>query len=257
MTYQPPNPGYPAPQPPAGYGAPAAPPVTRADGPSKLPAYLTAAVAVLGLLTYLFSFGPMFSINTGMGPFGGAELTASGMGNWTIAALISGLLAAVGLIAKKTYTPIVAVTAVLAVLLVVGQVLNRPSTISIGWALWIVLLLTLVQAAAAVAALLFDSGVITAPAPRPRYDQYGPYGTPPGGYYGQPGVQAPGYPTSPQPAGGYPTRAYGQPGAGQYGQPDAGQHDANLDTPPTGFPSLGQQQQPSAGPSDSSGQTPS
>lgn len=244
MTYQPPNPGYPAPQQPTGYGVPAGPPpVVRPAGPSKLPAYLTAAVAVLGLLAYLFSFGPLFNINTGLGPFGGAELTASGMGYWTIAALVAALLAAVGLIAKKAYTPVVAVTAILGVLLVIGQVLNRPSSISIGWALWVVLLLTLAQAAAAVAALLFESGVLTAPAPRPRYDQYGPYGPPTGGYYGQPGVQAPGYPApQQQPAGGYASRSYVQPDAG---------HDANLDTPPTGFPSLGQQ---SPAPSDPSGQ---
>jgi len=243
MTYQPPNPGYPAPPQSAGYGAPAAPPpLARPAGPSKLPAYLTVGVAVLGLLAYLFSFGPLFNINTNLGPFGGAELTASGVGDWTIAALVSALLALVGLIAKKSYTPVVAVAAVLGLLLVIGQVVNRPSSISIGWALWIVLLLTLAQAAAAFAALLFENGMLTPPAPRPRYDQYGPYGPPPAGYYGQPGVQAPGYPAAP--AGGYPPRGYGQP--------NSGQAESNFDTPPTGFPSLGQQP-PAVQPSDPSG----
>ena len=248
MTYQPPNPGYPAPQQPPGYGAPVTPPPGYpAAGPSKLPAYLSVSVVVLGLLAYLFSFGPLFNINTSLGPFGGAEMTASGMGYWTIAALIAALLAAVGLIVKgKTYTPVVAVTAVLGVLLVISQVLNRPSSISVGWALWAGLLLTLAQAAAALTALLYENGVLTPPAPRPRYDQYGPYGPPPAGYYGQPGVQAPGYPAPQQPAG------YASP-AGPHGY---GQGDANLDTPPTGFPSLGQQyqQQPTTQPSDPSGQ---
>ena len=32
-----------------------------ARGPSKLPMYLTAAVAVLGLAVYLSSFGPLFT----------------------------------------------------------------------------------------------------------------------------------------------------------------------------------------------------
>lgn len=238
MTYQPPNPGYPAPPQPAGYGAPAAPaPVAPVSGPSKLPAYLTVSVAVLGILAYLFSFGPLFNINTNLGPFGGAELTASGMGYWTIAALVAALLAIAGLIAKKSYTPVVAVAAALGVLLVIGQVVNRPSAISIGWALWVVLLLTLAQAAVAFAALLYENGVLTPPAPRPRYDQYGPYGPPPGGYYGQPGAGAPGYPAPQQPAAGYAPRGYSQP-------------DANLDTPPTGFPSLGQQ---ASQPSDQSG----
>lgn len=252
MTYQPRNPGYPGPQPPAGYGAPAVrPPGLPAEGPSKLPVFLTGAVVVLGLLAYLGSFGPLFNINTSMGPFGGAELTASGMGYWTIAALIAALLAAAGLVAKgRSYTPVVAATAVLGLLLVIGQLINRPSGISVGWALWLVLLLTLMQAAVAVVALLMESGVITAPAPRTRYDAYGPYGPPPAGYYGQPGAagpQGPGYPPQQYQSGGYP---------GGYAQPDN-----SPETPPTGFPSLGQQQQqPSASPAPStepSGSNPS
>ncbi|MEI6254264.1 MAG: DUF5336 domain-containing protein [Mycobacteriaceae bacterium] len=236
MTYQPHNPGYSGPQQPAGYGAPAVrPPAVRAEGPSKLPVYLTGAVVVLGLFAFLASFGPLFNINTSMGPFGGAELTASGMGYWTIAALIAGLLAAVGLVSKgRSYTPVVAVAAVLGLLLVIGQLINRPNGVSVGWALWLVLLLTLLQAGAAVVALLVESGVITAPAPRPRYDAYGPYGPPPAGYYGQPvaapGPPPPGYP-APYQSGGYAPGGYGQP-------------DNSPETPPTGFPSLGQQQPP-------------
>jgi hypothetical protein len=210
-----------------------------------LPASLTVSVVVLGLLAYLFSFGPLFNINTSLGPFGGAEMTAGGIGYWTIAALVAALLAAVGLIAKgKDYTPVVVVAALLGVLLVIAQVLNRPSVVSIGWALWVVLLLTLAQAAAALVALLYETGVLTPPAPRPRYDQYGPYGPPPAGYYGQPGMQAPGYPA--------PQQGYASP-AGQRGYAQA---DANLDTPPTGFPSLGQQP-PTAQAPDPSGQAPS
>ena len=176
MTYQPRNPGYPGPQQPVGYGAPALrPPGVQAEGPGKVPVYLTGAVALLGFLAYLASFGPLFNINTNMGPFGGAELTASGIGYWTIAALIAALLAAVGLVAKdKNYTPVAAVAAMLGLLLVIGQILNRPNGVSAGWALWLVLLLTLLQAGAAVTALLMENGVIAAPAPRPRYDTYGP-----------------------------------------------------------------------------------
>ena len=81
-------------------------------------------------------------------------------------ALTAALLAAVSLLPKaKTYTPIVAVAAVLGVLLVIGQIINRPNGFSIGWALWLVLLFTVFQAAAAVTALLFESGVLSAPAP--------------------------------------------------------------------------------------------
>ena len=50
----------------------------------------------------------------------------------------------------------------------------------------------MLQAIVAVAALLFDAGVITPPAPRPRYEQqqYGQYGGP-GPYYGQPQQHGP------------------------------------------------------------------
>ena len=147
--------------------------------------YLTAGVVALGLAAYLASFGPLLSINTNVGPFGGAEFTASGLSYWTVAALLAALLAAVGLLPKsKNYSAVVAVTAVLGVLLALGQVFNRPKGFSIGWALWLVLAFTLLQAIAAVAALLFEAGVLTLQAPRPRYEQYGQYGPRPAGITG-------------------------------------------------------------------------
>lgn len=238
MTY-PPNPGYPAPQPSGGYPGPTAPSYPAAPAgpaaPSKVPTYLLAAVALLGLGAYLAGFGPLFSIKSDIGPFGGAQFTASGLTYWTVASLLAALLAAVGLLPKsKAYTPIVAVTAVLGLLLVIGQMIHRPTGFSVGWGLWLVLLMTIFQAAAAVAALLFEAGVLTPPAPRPNY---APYGPPPGGYYGQPGGQPyPGQQQSgyPQQYGGYTPGAPSQP-AGQQGarQPD-------LNTPPHGFPSYSQ-----------------
>lgn len=249
MTYPPANPGYPAPQQPGGYGVPSVPAPTAGQG--KAPAYLTVGVVVLGLAAYLASFGPLLSINTDIGPFGGAELTASGLSYWTVAALIAALLAAVGLLPRsnRTYTGIIAVTAVLGLLLVIGQVVNRPSGVSVGWALWLVLLFTLLQAGAAVTALLFENGVLTTPAPRPRYDQYGQYGPPPGGYYGQPGVQGP-------PQRPYPTQYPAAYPTGGYNGPDT----SAPDTPPTGFPSYtpppsGSGQQPVQNP-ESSGSAP-
>lgn len=230
MSYPPTNPGYPPPQPP-GYGAPAPSYQAPAAGPSRLPVYLTAAVVVLGLAAYLASFGPLLTINTDIGPFGGAEFTASGLSYWTVAGLLSALLAAASLLprgartaAGRPYTAVTAVSAVLAVLLVVAQVINRPAGFSIGWALWLVLVFTALQAAAATTALLFETGVLSAPAPRPRYEQYGQYG-PPGSYY--PGV--PGPQGAPRP--GYPT---------QYGAypPDT------TTTPPSGFPSFAPTQSP-------------
>ena len=253
MTYPPAGQGYPAPQQSGGYGVSAGVPSGAPGGPApvpyggpppvaagpRVPGYLTVGIVVLGLAAYLASFGPLLSINTNMGPFGGAEFTASGLSYWTVAALVAALLAAVGLLprAAKSYTAVVAVAAVLALLLVIAQVINRPSGVSIGWALWLVLLFTLLQAGAAVAALLFETGVLTPPAPRPRYDQYSGYAPVPGGYYGQP-PQGPGYPGQ---YAGYPPG--GQPGG--YSQPDT----SAPDTPPTGFPA---QQASGVNPSDPS-----
>ena len=251
MTYPPTNPGYQASQQPgAGYGNPAAPPYPApavgpnpgaypppaGAGPSRMPMFLSVGVVVLGLAAYLASFGPLLSINTDIGPFGG-EFTASGLSYWTVAALLAALLAAAGLLPKaKNYSAIVAVTAVLGVLLVLAQAINRPNGFSVGWALWLVLAFTLLQAIVAVAALLYENGVLAPPPPRPRYEQYGQYGPPPAGYYGQPGgqgaAQRPGYqyPST----GGYPTGPF-----------DA---DTAVDTPPTGFPSYSPPTAPGPGP---------
>ena len=252
MTYPPTNPGYPAPPQPGGYGAAGtgpggapgpvqySPPAAR---PNRMPAVLAVAVLVLGLAAFFASFGPLLVINTDIGPFGGAEFTASGLSYWTVAAVLAALLAGVGLLPRSAnYTPIVAVAAVLAVLLVIAQIINRPSGFSVGWALWLVLVFTAGQAAAAVTALLFHSGVLSA-APSPTRYPYpaGQYGPSPSAYY--PGVtagaQRPGYPT---PYPGYPPYGSTDPVGGP-------------DTPPTGFP--GYSPTPSAEKTDQSAeQTP-
>ena len=242
MTYPPTNPGYPAPQQPGGYGvggvagvagvagaAPGgvpgpAPYPAPAARPNRMPSVLAVAVLVLGLAAFFASFGPLLVINTDIGPFGGAEFTASGLSYWTVAAVLAALLAAVGLLPRSAnYTPIVAVAAVLAVLLVIAQIINRPSGFSVGWALWLVLLFTAGQAVAAVTALLFQSGVLSAAPARARYPyQGGQYGPPPSSYYpAAAGGQRPGYPTA---YAGYPPYGSADPAGGP-------------DTPPTGFPS--------------------
>ena len=187
MSYPPTNPGYPQTQQTGPYGAPGPSFAPAEAGPSKLPLYLTIAVVVLGLAAYLASFGPVFTVSAELGPFGGAELTGSGGGYPIIAAALAALLAAVSLLPKvKGYSAVVAAVSVLAVLLVIAQLVSKPTGFSVGWALWLVLAFTVLEALAAVAVLLFESGVMAPPSPRPRYDQFGgQYGPPPGGYYGQ------------------------------------------------------------------------
>lgn len=217
------------------------------DGPSKLPGFLNAGIAALGLLVYLSSFGPQFSVNSSEFP-AVAELSGSSFGVLfgVIAAVLAALLAGVSLLRKQpNFTAVVAVAAVLGFLLVLGDAVNSPGGMSIDWGLYLVIAFSLLQAAVAVVALLFDAGVITPPVPRPKYEQqpqhYGQY--PGGGYYGQPQgqpqhhqapqhQQRPGYPT-PYGGGGYPNTGAntgGFPAEPQSGPP----------TPPTGFPTYGQ-----------------
>ena len=222
------------------------------EGPSKLPAYLSGLTAVFGLLVYLSSFGPQFSVNSSDFP-GMAELSGSSFGVLfgVIAAVVAGLLAGVSLLRNQpNYTAVVAVAAVLGFLLVLADAVNSPAGTSIDWGLYLVIAFTLLQAAVAIVVLLFDSGAITPPAPRPKYEQpqqqYGQY---PGAYYGQPqgqpqygapmhqqgpAQQRPGYP-SPYGGSGYP-----HTGPSTGGFPAVPPSDeSGPPTPPTGFPTYG------------------
>lgn len=246
MTFPPTNQGYPQGQPPGSYGSQPPAGYGPPSGPSKLPQLLLAAVAGFGLLIFLFSFGPVLKMTADLAPFAGAQLTGSGSGFPTIAAVVAALLAVIALLPKaKDYHGVIAVSAVLALLLVIAQMVSKPAGFAIGWALWLILFCSLLQAVAAVTALLVEAELVTLPAPRPNYDPYGPYGPPPGGYFAPPS----GLPQSPQQHGpqqhgpqqrpnygpqygsGYPQG----PSTGGFGAPEP---DSGPPTPPTGFPSF-------------------
>jgi hypothetical protein len=237
-------------------------PAPTAAGPSKLPFILLAAVAALGLLVYLFSFGPMFTLSaTDFGQLGEAASGSSlGLGLAVLTSVLAGLLAGVGLLPKqRIFVGVVAAISVLAFLLVIGEIVNTPAQVSIGWALYVVIGLTLLQAGAAIWALLLDAGILAAPAPKPaKYEQpqqqYGGYGAP-GQYYGQPGQHAPHQGGPQQQRPGYPSQYGGgyQGGSSSGGFPSiggGGQHSQHSGppTPPTGFPTYGQPQAPSSAP---------
>ena len=260
MTYPPGpsgSPGYPPAQPPGGYGVASPSFVKPGDSVHKLPSYLQMAVVALGLASYLAGFGPMLTAEeSGVGRFAGHP------GMIVPVTLLAALLAAVGLLPKaKNYTAVVAVVAVLAMLLGIRRVLTAGDDYSVGWGLWLVLVFTVVQAVAAVATLLLDAGVLTAPTPKPKYDPYAQYGLPPGGgYYAQQGPQGPhGPPSGQHSRGGYqgPPAAYSSYGGYPSGPASGGfispsgpstggfstgsQHHEpqGPPTPPTGFPSFG------------------
>lgn len=255
MSYPPGSPGYPpAQQPTTQFAAPtqqlgkvAEPTAAASEGPSKLPLYLTAAVAVLGLAVYLSSFGPYFTATAGVG----AELfTPTPLYLGLVASVAAALFAGVALLPKQTANlSLIAVLSVLGFLLAVGIVLTVPQGISVDWGLYLIIAFSAVQAIVAVVALLFEAGVITPPEPRPKYEQqYGQYGTP-GPYYGQPqGQQHPG--AQPQQSlhqqqrPGYPSQyGGGFPGAQSGGGYAPGGPQSGPPTPPTGFPTYGQPQQ--------------
>ena len=242
MTYSPGSPGYPPAQSPGGYGASSTPSFTKSDdGESNLKVYLAIGVLVLGLASYLLSYGPMI---TRILP-NGDELVESGSTLPIDLGLLAALLAGVSVLPKaKNYAAVVAAVAVLGALLLVEDTIGASGR---GWALWFALGCGVVQAVLAVTALLLDAGVITPPAPRPKYDQYyGQYG----GYYGQQspyqqqppqqsgyGAQYGGYPSGPS-TGGF--SAVG-PQSGPIPAPQSGPQHAQQQgsaTPPTGFPSF-------------------
>lgn len=303
MTYPPGphgSPGYSSAQQPTNqfsaptqqFGKVGEPTSSSPEAASRLPRYLTAAIAALGLAVYLSSFGPLFTIAASDFP-GLVDVSGGSFGLVlaVAAAVLAGLLAGVGLLPRQTVaTSLVTVLSLLAFLLVLAEVINKPTVASIDWGLYLVIAFTVLQAIVAVAALLFETGIITPPAPRPKYDQnYGQYGGP-GGYYGQqyggaqqqlhqqrPGYPAPygGYPSGPS-TGGFPSPQTGsqsgtQPGSqpGSQAGSQSGGHSGGQSgppTPPTGFPTYGQPPSSStpttqtpAQPSSSSqsGQTPS
>ncbi len=243
MTYSPGSPGGPG-YPPGSYGAPTpsyAPAPAADPGPSKLPVYLNIAVVLLGIAAYVAAFGPVYASSTNFGPFT-VEATSTGGILLTLATVLAALLAAVALLPKtKNHPTVVAMLAVVGVLAVLEQVVNKPQVMSpsgpvsatVGWALWLVLAFAILQAVAAVLVLLYHTEVLTPPAPKPRYEshygggQYGQYRGP-GGYYNQPPASQPG----PRPS--YPSQYGGSYGPGSQGPlPDNAPP-----TPPTGYPSF-------------------
>src|ERR1700756_3887515 len=213
MTYSPGSPGYPPTQPGGSYPG-ATPSFAKDDsGESSLPLYLNIAVVVLGLAVYLLNFGPTFTLGADGGP--GAGVSAGDAGTAVVIALLAALLAGLSLLPKpKNYAGVVGVIAALGALVAISETINMPAGYAIGWAMWPLGACSVLQAIVATVVILLDAGVITAPAPRPKYDayaQYGQYGQygygpaqPPGGYYGQPGAQQHAAPQShSQQASGY------------------------------------------------------
>ena len=154
-------------------------PVQRPDTESLLPRNLFIAVAVLGLATYVFSFGPVADGPEALG--------------WDVRfATIAALCAMLGVLAKQNPLPLaIAAFATMGFLDALSSVLVNGDR---GWALTVIVVLNALQAMAAVGALLLmPKGAATNAADTAAYDAYVDYyNRAVQSYYGQQTPSAPG-----------------------------------------------------------------
>jgi len=135
-------------------------PNQRLDAESSLPRNLFIAVAVLGLATYVFSFGPVADGREAVG--------------WDIRfAVLAALCAMLGLLAKQSPLPLT--TAVLATMGFLDGLSSMLAAADRGWALTVIVVLNALQAAAAVAALLLAPKAVPKPADTTGYEAYVDY----------------------------------------------------------------------------------
>jgi hypothetical protein len=135
-------------------------PNQRADSESSLPRNLFILVAVLGLATYGFSFGPVTN--------------DSGAVGWAVRfAAIAALCAAFGLLAKQKPLPLA--TAVLATMGFLDALSGVLMVTDRGWAPTVIVVLTGLQALAAVGALLLGPKAATGPGDAASYEAYVDY----------------------------------------------------------------------------------
>ncbi|WP_067533428.1 DUF5336 domain-containing protein [Nocardia crassostreae] len=221
--------GYnsPAPQPSSGpgYGAapaggPAAGSSTTAAAGKGLPYFLTVGVAALGVLNFLLGFAPAkgsSDIDLSFNLFESVPALPAFL-------LFAGLLAGLSLLPKQDWVGAAAAASVSAFLAVLFY--SFAGELDNEWGAWVILFLSFVLA---VLAVLFETGIIKPPAPKPAAPQGG-FGQQPFSSTGPQGYQQQGYGQQ----GGF--QAFGQPGQ-QAGQPSYGQQ-GGFGQPP----SYGQQQ---------------
>ncbi|MBB5914612.1 hypothetical protein BJY24_003479 [Nocardia transvalensis] len=230
---------------------------TSESSAKGLPFFLAVGVAALGVINFLLGFTAYATTKAqdlGMGVKTESQsetfFKAIGISPLLAFLLLGGLLAALSLLPKQNWTGAAAAASAAGFLGLLVQSFTLPEEISLAWGAWVVLFLGLVQTAAAVVAVLFETGILAAPAPKPAaagFGQQASYGQgqqqsfgqgqqaaygqqPQAGQqasYGQYGQQAsygqgqsaqqPGQ----QSYGQYGQQSYGQPG--QYGQQPSGQ----------------------------------
>jgi hypothetical protein len=203
-------------QPPPGYGIPAQQPNPLAG--VSLSVLLALGVTLLGLVAYFCGFSD----------------EANGADTQIVIMLVAGLLAAFRALPDgPKFLPVAAVLSVAGALWELDGVIGIPDGGKTPGIIVVILIMGILQMLVAVAALLFDYGVLKLPPPQQQVPQYGPPAGqfPPGQ---QPPQQQPGQYGSPGEYGSPGAQTQYQPQPGQF--PPPGQHPG---TPPGGYPQQG------------------
>ena len=189
---------------PGGYGGPPQPPSSYPGGfgpqpqgygaaPAQgkgLPFYLSLGVVVLGILSFFLGFASFAKEDEGYsgdGVFGSSSMSffdniGLGVGVIGLAALLAAaLIAGFSLLPEQRENgPVVAGLSVTGFISLLFLLIGLSAGANAGIGLILVLITSFLQAALAVAVLLFSAGIIKPPAPKPP--QYGYYGPASGGY---------------------------------------------------------------------------
>jgi hypothetical protein len=208
-------------------GAPAAPAKPRAAlGLDKI---LALAVAVLGLLNFIWGFLSAISVPNATGDV--PSVFGFGLGYLPALFFVAGLVALAPWEPKASPSGFLVmvlsvVTAITTVIVAISDnlVSVSSSTVSNGIGLILLMIFGIIQALAAVGAWLYDAGILKAAAKPPVYAGFPPVSAPPaapphqGGHAQQPGPGQYGAQT-PQGFGGHPGPAGPPPGSGHAGPP--------------------------------------
>lgn len=214
---------------PGGYGGPPQGSASQGYGPQSqsfgagpgqskgLPFYLDIGVVALGIISFFLGFAAFANEDKGYagdGVFGKQSMSffdniGLGVGVIGLATLLAAaLIAAFSLLpAQRENGPVVAGLSVTGFIALLFLLIGLSPGANAGIGLILVLVTSFLQAALAVAVLLFSAGVIKPPAP--KQPQYGYYGPASGGY----GPQQPLQQSQPQ------QPYYGGPAPGSYQQP--------------------------------------
>lgn len=247
MSYPTGGSGYNAPQPQQPTSASTTP------GAKGLPDFLVMGVAGLGIVTFFLGFLPYYG-NGAKGSYS-KDINAFELPNTAAAflalLLAGGLLAGLSLLPKQDWKGPAAALSIAGFLGTLFISFSAEDGLKLKVGAIAIMVLGFAQSVAAVVAVLFESGLLKPPAPKPQAAGYPGYqsgagypqqqGYPQAGGYsqqqGQQYPQQPGYPQQqpgqqyPQQQPGYPQQqAYGQPAPGGYPQQ---QQQQQFGTPPT------------------------